>query len=384
MIKNSNHLSVIFILFLCIVVFLGWTTVFDIDETIRARGQVIPSAKNQLVQSADGGVLAELLVHEGQHIEEGQLLATFEPERPKAAVSELNSRMAAIKSALVRARAEARGSPLDFGAEFDEYQGLVSTQTELYKQKLATLFTELDTLKSVLDTANDELAVNQQLLQSGDISVLEVSRSKRQVREIVGKIEASKQKYRQDARLEIVKLEEDLAQIHSKLQERVSVLDHTRVTSPASGIVKSLRINTIGGVLRAGDEILQISPTEGGVIVEAKINPSDIGRLLIGHIAVIRLDAYDYSSYSSLTGKVVHISSDTLTDQAGANGQVSTYYRVNIRFDDPDIQSNLLLKNMEIKPGMTSTIDIMVGRRSLFEYIFKPFAKAFRGALSER
>jgi adhesin transport system membrane fusion protein len=138
-------------------------------------------------------------------------------------------------------------------------------------------------------------------------------RSKRQVVELQGRINAVNNKYLQEARLEIAKLEEELASSRYKLEERQSVLGHTELTSPVAGVVKYLKINTIGGVLRAGDELMQISPTEGGMVIEIKVNPVDIGQLSPNLPATIKLDAFDYSTYGTLQGVLSYVSADTLT-----------------------------------------------------------------------
>jgi adhesin transport system membrane fusion protein len=159
-----------------------------------------------------------------------------------------------------------------------------------------------------------------------------------------------------------------------------------------------LRINTVGGVLRAGDELMHISPTSGGYIFEAKINPSDIGELRLGLPVSLKFDAFDYSVYGMLQGTLSYISSDTLTD-SGPNGAVQTYYRVQVQINSNSFEApsshdsrwffqasrnvnSLSLK--ELKPGMTATLDIQTRSRSLLQYLTKPVQKAFSGALHER
>ena len=146
--------------------------------------------------------------------------------------------------------------------------------------------------------------------------------------------------------------------------------------------MKYLKINTIGGVLRAGDELMQISPTEGNMIIEAKVNPVDIGQLKISLPVAIKLDAFDYSSYGTLKGTLNYISSDTLTEQGG-NGQALTYYRANVLVD-PDQTTNPKLANVALKPGMTATVDIKTNNRTVLQYLAKPLFKAFGGAMNER
>jgi adhesin transport system membrane fusion protein len=183
-------------------------------------------------------------------------------------------------------------------------------------------------------------------------------------------INATRNKYLQDARTEATKLSED----RYKLDERQSILGKTNLTAPIAGVAKYLKVTTIGGVLRAGDELMQISPIEGEMVFELKVNSADIGQLALGLPAAIRLDAFDFSVYGSLAGKLTYLSSDTLTEQ-GANGQVSAYYRA---------QPNPKLADVALKPGMTATVDIRTGQRSVLKYLAKPVYTAFAGALNER
>jgi len=155
--------------------------------------------------------------------------------------------------------------------------------------------------------------------------------------------------------------------------------------APIAGVVKYLKLTTIGGVLRAGDELMQISPTEGEMVFEVKINPADIGQLSIGLPVSIKLDAFDYSIYGSLEGTLTYLSSDTLAEQA-ANGQTNTYYRAQVRIDASRAKAhpNPKLASVDLKPGMTATVDIRTGHRSVLKYLAKPVYKAFGGALNER
>jgi adhesin transport system membrane fusion protein len=237
-----------------------------------------------------------------------------------------------------------------------------------------------------LDMAEEELRMNESLLETGDTSRLEVMRAKRQVGELQGKINAVRNKYRQEARQEAIKLVEDLSSSRYKLEERQSVLAHTELTAPVAGIVKYLKITTIGGVLRAGDELMQISPTEGDSVIEIKINPTDIGQLRIGLPVTIKFDAFDYSVYGTQQGTLSYISSDTLTEQGtnGPNGQTTTYYRARVSLDADKAKANPKLANVLLKPGMTATVDIRTASRSILQYLAKPVFKAFGGAMNER
>jgi adhesin transport system membrane fusion protein len=196
-----------------------------------------------------------------------------------------------------------------------------------------------------------------------------------------GRILNLKNKYLQDAKVEVVRLEEEISSNQFKLNERQNILDHSVLVTPVAGIVKVLRITTVGGVLRAGDELMHISPTQSGQVIEAKISPSDVGELKIGLPVAIKLDAYDFSVYGMLQGKLSYISSDTLTE-SGPNGATQTYYRIQVELEPP-LESQRL-KLSDLKPGMTASLDIRTRSRSVWQYLTKPIQKAFSGALHER
>ena len=231
--------------------------------------------------------------------------------------------------------------------------------------------------------ANDELHMNEALFATGDTSRLELLRARRQVAEIQARTSELRNKYLQDARQEAAKQEEELSSQRYRQIERRNVLEHTVLTAPLAGVVKSLRVNTVGGVLRAGDELMQISPTDGELVLEVRVSPSDIGLLSLGLPATVRLDAFDYTVYGSITGALVYLSSDTLTDQA-PNGQSQSYYRARVRLDAQSLQNNPKLRGVSVKPGMTATVDIRIGERSVLAYLIKPIARAFGGAMRER
>jgi adhesin transport system membrane fusion protein len=360
---------------------LAWAAFFDIDQTVRAQGAIVPSARTQIVQAADGGVLEKLLVVEGQTVTTGEVLAVLEKNRANAGVDESRARVAALAAALTRARAEAQSLVPVFSSESRQYPEVVAEQMALYRQKRLGLDADLATLQETMASAREELQLNERLFASGDVSRLDLMRAKRQVLELDGKMTSLRNKYLQDARLEATKIQDELSSTRFKLDERESVLQHTELTAPMDGVVKSLKFNTIGGVLRAGDELMQISPTEGDLVLELKVMPADIGSLKLGLPAAIKLDAFDYSIYGSLQGKLAYLSSDTLTEQ-GPKGDVAVFYRARVTVNPRSANPKLSLT--DLKPGMTATVDIQTGSRSVLTYLIKPITKAFQGAASER
>jgi adhesin transport system membrane fusion protein len=369
------------LLAMALLVFALWSTQSEMDQTVRSSGQVIAVARNQIIQAADGGVLTQLLVSEGQAVQAGQVVAKLESTRSEAGFQEIQAKLTALQAARMRARAESSGELLTFDEKFDARGQFKLAQEQIYKQKKQGLNEDLALLNSSLLLSEEELRISQSLFKSGDLSQIELMKSQRQLHESQGRILTLKNKYLQDAKLELVRLEEEISSNQFKLNERQSLLDHSVLTTPVAGIVKVIRINTVGGVLRAGDELMLISPTESGQVIEAKINPSDIGELKVGLPVSVKLDAFDFSVYGMLNGNLSHISSDTLTE-SGANGSLQTYYRIQVELAPMPVSDRI--KPTDLKPGMTASLDIRTRSRSVWQYLSKPIQKAFSGALHER
>ena len=369
------------LLLVVVTSFVTWAAVFEIDQTVRAQGQVIPQDRTQVVQAADGGVLQELLVSEGERVRKGQLLASLEKERAEAAVDEVEARIANLEITRVRAIAEASETQPDFGRHVRAHRSFVAVQEALYRQNFSALRTELEALEGSMHLAMEEYELTLRLFDTGDVSRVELMRAERQVVELRQRRDGIRQKYRTEARKEVARIDEELASQLSKRRERQSILGHTDIVSPMDGVVKFLRINTLGGVLRAGDELMQISPTEGGYVIEAKVSPADIGQLSIGMPVAVRMDAFDYTIYGALQGRLVYLSSDTLSEQ-GPGGAPTIYYRGHVLLDPQ--QSNPRLSPEQLKAGMTASIDIQTGRSTVLAYIAKPILRAFSGAMSQK
>ena len=359
-----------------------WASQSDLDQLVRATGQVIPDARTQIIQAADGGVLFELRVQEGQAVKAGQILAVLEKERAQAGFKEIVARVASLRAILDRTNAEISQKPLLFNKQSAAFPEFTTAQAGLYMQRKKTLDEEMGYLQEALANAKEELDMNQKLMKTGDTSRLDLLRSERQVTDLAGRISATRNRYLQEARQDASKAEEELATTQQKLNERQSILNHTDLTSPVGGVVKYLRVNTIGGVLRPGDELMQIAPTDGGFFVEGRVTPSDVGSLKLGLPVTVRVDAFDYSIYGTLKGSLTHISPDTLSEQ-GSRGETNVFYRIQVRLD-ADQSHNPRAQDIVIKSGMTTSLDIRTGERTVLQYLIKPIFKAFQGALTER
>lgn len=369
-----------YLLFLLILV-VAWAAWFEIDQMVRANGQVIPQDKTQVIQAADGGVIKELRVSEGETVKKGQVLAVLESDRARAGVEEITNRIAGLQISRIRAQAEAMGKEPRFAQFSKSHPDLVASQQALFWQNQVALQKDTEALSEQVRLARSEFELTQRLHDNGDVSRIELMRTQRGLVDAHQKLHAVQEKYKSDARRELAKIEEEVTSQRSRLQERASILDHTEIQASLDGVVKSLRINTLGGVLRNGDELMQISPTTGGYTIEAKINPADIGQLRLDMPVTVRLDAFDFNIYGSLEGRLTYLSADTLTEQ-GPDGRVQTYYRAKVDVIDRGTVGRITLR--DIKAGMTASLDIKTGRRTVLAFILKPISRAFEGALGQR
>lgn len=380
---NAPRFPLLWLLVGVVALAVAFAALFEIDAGVRAQGQVIPGSRTQVIQAVDGGMLVALHVREGDTVKAGQKLAELEPDRAQAGFAQSKAEVASKKIALVRARAELAGSAPAYTNEHRAWPSYVQAQTGIYLQRKRSLEEEVAVLQDSLKLAEEELGMNRRLFESGDISRSEVMRAERQVLDIRSRINAARNKYFQDTRLELARLEDELTASRYKHDERRNVLEHTDLVSPMDGVVKVVRVTTVGGVLKPGDELLQISPVDDELLLEIKVNPADVGLLRPGLPVSVRLDAFDSSIYGKLSGRLRYVSPDTLSEQGG-NGQVQTYYRAQVALDWGDGTAARRIRPGDIKPGMTATADVLTGQRSILHYLSKPVTRAFSGALMQR
>lgn len=367
--------------FLLLILF--WTIFFKIDQVVHAQGQVVASAHTQIVQAADGGVLTEMRVIEGDRVEAGQVIAVLEKERALAAFGESSLKVMALRMNMARLQAEVSQTSLNYEDSIrEEYPALYETQMNLYRRRTRAIQDQLTVLRDNVKLASQELGMNEPLEKFGDISKVDVLRLKRAVNEAQNLYVSAKNKYLQDTSAELNKAQEDLSTQEQVLSDRKQLLDHTNIISPSTGIVKSIRVTTLGGVLRQGDEVLQILPTNSDLVIEAKVRPSDIAEVRIGMPAKVKLDAYDYAIFGAMSGIVSYVSADSLVEDSKAGP--TTYYRVKVSIPSRDSQKRNQINDIEIRPGMTASVDLKSGNRSIFSFLVKPITKTFSEAFGER
>lgn len=378
---RSKSTSIILLTATAVGAFLTWASIAEIDQVSRATGQVIPAGRVQLVQSNDGGVIGSIFVKEGDHVRKGQKLVALDRVKIEAAVEEGQAKVAALKTVKSRIEAELFDKPLTFPKDVSDFPDFIANQRQLFVKRRAAQTQDISALRNMLALANQELSMNMPLLAYGDVSRSEVIRLQRSVADIEAQIANKQNKYLQDLQTEYAKIEEDLVSAEQTLTQRMASLKDTDIEAPTDGIVKNIRLTTIGGVLRPGDEVLQIVPTGEQLIIEAKVSPADIAYVRVGQNASVKFDAYDSSVFGTATGKVIYISPDTLTEQKSSGEQV--YYRVHIQADTRTMHRRPT-KEVVIQPGMTATAEIQTGENTVLKFLAKPLIKTVSESFGER
>lgn len=402
------------------VVFLIWSNWALLDEVTRGEGKVIPSRQIQVVQNLEGGILAEMLVREGQVVEEGQVLLRIDNVRAESDYREKRARYMALSAAIARLQAEIDDTKIVFPSEvmaearevaekelalfaarqenLDNEVQILRSQAQQREQELRELETKLAQYERSLELARDELRLAEPAARRGDMSQSVFIKLQREVNDLRGAVEGSRasiirlrsaireanQKveraitgFRSQAQEELNQKSAELAGIREVVQAGADRVRRTEVRSPVRGTVKQIKLNTIGGVVQPGQDILEIVPLEDTLLIEAHIRPADIAFLRPRLPATVKITAYDYSIYGDLKGHVEDISADTIANERG-----ESFYRVRIRTEQSHLGSNE--KPLPIIPGMVAQVDILTGRKSVLHYLLKPIIKARDRALTER
>jgi len=373
---------VIITIFIGLIAFISWASIFTIDQVAKATGEVIASSRVQIIQAVDGGVLASLNVREGDHVKAGDILAQLDQTRFGASVKEIEARLFGLKAKAIRLRAEVTGATaLTFPDELQSYQEQIMVEKALFQQRRQGLNEEVRVLTLSVALSKEEVELVKQLRRSGDVNRSEEIRTERMLYETEAKLIIRKNKYLEEASAELTRAEDEISQNEQILTQRKQQLKDSIFISLVPGIVKNIQVTTVGGVLRGGDELMQIIPVNDELIVEAKVSPADIALVRKDLSATIRFDPFDYTIFGGVIGKVVYVSADTLKEKTSNGDEI--YYRVHIATTTSPVVTTIG-KELEILPGMTTQVDIRTGERTLLEYLLKPIRKTLSESLGER
>ena len=398
---------------------LFWMAWAEVDEITRGNGKVVPSSRLQVVQNLEGGILDAIYVSEGDQVEVGQTLMHLDEIRFSSSLQEAEVEYYSILATIARLRAEAEQRPLTFPRALDRFPAYRDREQALYRSRRQSLETNLtivreqtaqqeQTLRALrsrrahlqksYDLSRKELELTRPMAEKGVISEVELIQLEQKVNDLLAELrnaeldmprltstlEENRARER-DVLLDFQEqaretLRENEIRLARMTESRKSLRDQVtrrQVKSPVKGIIKKVHVNTIGGVVQPGMDLVEIVPLQDHLLVEAMIAPKDIAFLRIGLEAVVKLTAYDFAIYGGLKGKVDHISADTITNEQG-----ESFYLARIRTDRNWLGTGE--KPLHIIPGMVAGVDIITGKKTVLDYLLKPVLRAKANALTER
>ncbi|WP_129210553.1 HlyD family type I secretion periplasmic adaptor subunit [Candidatus Pseudomonas adelgestsugas] len=403
------------------VFLVTWAGLSSTDEVTCGDGKAIPSSKLQKVQNLEGGIIAELYVKEGQIVEAGAPLIRLDDTRFVSNAGEIEALRLAMQLRVERLSAQVDDRPLNIHDDvLQAAPNQAANERSLYESRRQQLRDEVGGLKeqlvqrqqelreftskqgqyrNQLSLQRQELNMSAPLVSQGAVSPVEVLRLKRAemetrgqldattlaipraesaIKEVQRKIDETRGKFRSDALIQLNEARTELSKAEATIRALEDRVSRTLVISPVRGIVKQLLVNTVGGVIQPGSDIVEIVPLNDTLLVEARIRPKDIAFLHPGQEAIVKFTAYDYTIYGGLQAKLERISADTMTDE----DKKTTYYMITLRTDRSHLgtDDNPLL----IIPGMVASVDIITGKKSILSYLLKPIIKARAEALHER
>ncbi|EMR8943885.1 HlyD family efflux transporter periplasmic adaptor subunit [Yersinia enterocolitica] len=371
--------AIVWLMLVGMIVMFIWAYFAILDEVTVGTGKVTPSSRAQLIESLDGGIINELLVHEGAIINKGQILARLDPTRFQSNYGEAAARVRTLRASSERLRAELTGAALAFSADTLKEPELVARETQFYLSRRQNLNETVSNLQQSLKLVQQELRMTEALVAKGAASQVEVIRLQRQISDLRGKIDEARNLYAVRAREEQVKNNADLDAQLQVVSGKQDQLTRTTLISPVRGIVKDIQVSTVGGVLQPGGKLMEIVPIEEQLLIETRINPRDIAYIRPGLPATVKITAYDSSIYGNLTGVVETVSPDTLQDEVKRD---QFYYRIYVRTNRADL-TNKAGKLFPILPGMVASVEIKTGQKTVLDYLIKPLNKV-KESLRER
>lgn len=376
--------SIIAVIILLTLICLIWAYFGKISQVTVGEGKVIPYTEDKIIQSLDGGIVAELPLHEGQIVKKNQVLIRLDDTRYKADFSETYSKYLTLLAITSRLHAEIFKDPKIHFPFFLAKEGpsLVQNEEKLFETRRKDLNEEIALLQKSFEIANVQLAAYQPLVKTGVVSKVEYINAELNVNNLKNNVLEKRNKFSEDAWEEYDKQVADLTITREQLKSLRDKMDRATLYSPVDGVVKKINIVTIGGVVEPGMDIMEIVPINDNLLVEVRIKPKDIAFIKKGQSATVKIAAYDYSIYGSLAGVVEFVSPDVIEEAKQVNGDSALYFIAKIRTAHNFLGND---KNkLPIIPGMTATVHIMTGENRVLNYFLKPLLKAKEEALRER
>ncbi|KAF1042480.1 MAG: Type I secretion system membrane fusion protein PrsE [Herbaspirillum frisingense] len=403
---------------LLLALLLVWSVFAPIDMVVRGNGRIVASEHNQVIQHLEGGIVSAILVREGAAVKKGQTLISISDVRANADLGEGRVKILGLRAKIARQSAEAAGSaslqmPSDMarddpavlseqaafaarGAKLAQELSVLREQSAQRQAELGEALSRQKSLNSELELAQRQYKLIHGMLERNAASQLEdiqaqaraqdaqsklaatnamIPRLNAAIAEAQAKIGEASSRFRSDARTELTAAETELARLQEEIKSRNDRVSRSEVKAPMDGVVNRVMINTVGGVVKPGDPIIEMTPSDDKLVIEAKVSPADRAELVTGARARVKVSAYDYGVYGAMDGVVSEISADTVPEERGER-----FYRVKIEVTRG---SNELQRSLSLMPGMTATADIIVGRRTVWRYLMSPLSRFQQTAMRE-
>ncbi|WP_204362777.1 HlyD family type I secretion periplasmic adaptor subunit [Litorivita pollutaquae] len=368
--------AVIWLSILTVLLFIGWAAFAWVDEIVRSDGEIISSSRPQIIQNLEGGILAELLVKEGDVVERGDVLARLHGMQFRSSVDDLQDQINADDIRRLRLEAELAGQfdfavPQSLSARSPD---IVASERALLQARQSDYDSRRQGAQRVLDQAAKEKALMENMLARKIVSLIEVTRARKTYADAKIRYDEIVTQTELDRAQEYSETLKELATLNQNLKGSQDQLSRTVLRSPMRGIVNGLSVTTIGGVVRPGEEILQIIPMGEELFVEARVAPEDIANVRHGQEATIKLSAYDYTIFGTLKGKVDVISADTFKNDRAREADKDAHYKVTLKVDMDALTDRQA--EVEIRPGMQATVELHTGEKTILQYLLKPLYKS--------
>lgn len=413
-------LIVSYVLLLLIV----WAYFAPIDMVVRGQGRIVSSEHNQVIQHLEGGIVSSIIAREGSTVHKDQVLITIKDVRASSDQGEGRVKLLGLRARVVRLTAESNGAaqlelPADiprdspaveseqgaFSARQTKLNGELSILREQSAQRQAELAETVSRQKSLADEyalAQKQYQLVHAMFVKNAASQLEdiqaqsraqdvqsrlsatnamVPRLRAAISEAQAKVADGVSRFRADARTDLTAAETELARLSEEMKSRNDRVLRSEVRAPMDGVINRIFVNTVGGVVKPGDPILEMTPIDDKLVIEASIHPTDRAELAIGRPARVKVTAYDYGVFGSMKGVVSEISADTVPEERGERGERN--YRIKIEVARNSVQDKQSAEGTPLMPGMTATADIVVGRRTVWQYLMSPISRFGQTALRE-
>lgn len=368
--------AVIWVIGLSFALFVLWAAFAWVDEIVRAQGTVVSSSRPQIIQNLEGGILAQLDVSEGDTVEPGQMLGRLQGTQYQTTVDDLSDQIAALETRKLRIEAEMRGEAKFFVPEelAARVPDIVASEATLLRARQEDFEARRAGAKAVLEQAAKELDIMERMYAQDVAPLIDVTRARKANQDAENRLSDTITQTDLDRAKEYAETLKELSSVRQNLKISQDQLERTVLMAPMHGVVNKIAISTIGGVVRPGEEILEIIPLDEELFIDAKVKPRDIASVRQGQEATVKLSAYDYTIWGSLKGEVTFVSADTFIDERSRAADGDPHYIVTLKVDMAKLTDRQ--KAMEIRPGMQAEVELQTGGKTILTYLTKPLYKS--------